>query len=335
MGTKARESALGATIGGIVDRIRDRNVQLALEDRDRLDDRTVLVTGANRGLGLAIAIDVARRGATVILACRSGLADAIREVKRASRSEAVEGLALDLGDLASVERAAEELRDRGRSLDVAILNAGIVPREARRTKDGFDESFQVNFLANVLLVGRLLERGLLRSAIGGRPRVVVVSSESHRSAPPIEWSTLGEFRAWGMRDAVAQYGMGKLLLQTWTEELARRVGGDVEVHSMCPGAVRTDIGREAPGWAKPALALTMRAFFKAPEDAAVPVVYLAAAREMKGENGVYLHVKKRRHASDLARDPANGARLWERAREILSKAGHAIGEAKSERAVSA
>lgn len=334
MGTKARESALGATIGGIVDRIRDRNVKLALGDQDRLDGKTALVTGANRGLGLAVAIDVARRGARVVLACRSGLDEAIREVKRQSRRDPIEGVALDLGELASVERAADELARRDLGIDVAILNAGIVPREARRTKDGFDESFQVNFLSNVLFTGRLLEKRLLRSA-AGRPRVVVVSSESHRSAPPIDWANLGAFRAWGMRDAVAQYGVGKLLLQTWTEELARRVAGEVGVHSMCPGAVRTDIGREAPEWAKPALALTMRAFFKAPEEAAIPVVYLAAAREVAGENGVYLHVQKRRDASELARDPASGARLWGRAREILSEAGHPLGGESSERAVTA
>lgn len=324
MATKARESALGATIGGIVDRVRDRNVKLDLREGDRLDGRTCLVTGANRGLGLAIAIDVARRGARTILACRSGLDDAVRAVRAASRSEQVVGLALDLGDLASVERAAEELASSGRKLDVLILNAGIVPSKARKTKDGFDESFQVNFLSNVLFVGRLVEKKLLHSN-GRRPRVVVVSSESHRSAPPIDWPGLGRFQAWGMREAVAQYGVGKLLLQTWTEELARRSAGELEVHSMCPGAVRTDIGREAPEWVKPALALTMRAFFKAPEDAAVPVVYLAAARAIDGENGIYLHVKKKRDAREDARDPANGARLWARAHEILAAAGHPLG----------
>lgn len=325
MTNRIRESAIGATIGGIVDRVRDRNARLGLDDGDRLDGKNVLVTGANRGLGLAVATALGRRGARLRLACRSGIDDAVRRVGRDAGRDDVRGLALDLSDLASVERAVDELARQGEGLDVVVLNAGIVPREGRKTKDGFDESFQVNFLSNVLFVGRLLEHGLVRAS-GRRPRIVVVSSESHRSAPPIDWSGLGRFRPWGMRDAVAQYGIGKLLLQTWSEELARRTAADVDVHSMCPGAVRTDIGREAPEWAKPLLALTMRAFFKAPEDAAEPVVYLAAAREIEGEHGIYLHVKRRRDASDLARDPASGARLWDRARQILAEAGHPLAD---------
>lgn len=315
------DGALVATVGGILDRFRGRKRTLQLSAEDRLDGKACLVTGANRGLGLAIARELARRGADVGLACRSGGDTAAEIVARtAPRHARIVPVQLDLGDLECVDALAEGLAREHVALDVLVLNAGIVPSRARRTKDGFDESFQVNFLANVLFVRRLLEHGVISPGA----RIVVVSSESHRSAPPIDWGSLGVFREWGMREAVEQYGVGKLLLQTWTEELARRMDGRASVHSLCPGAVRTDIGREAPRWAKPALDLVMRAFFEEPEVAAVPAVWLAAAREIEGDTGIYLHAQRRRDPRADARDPGSGARLWREAERILAEAGHPL-----------
>lgn len=343
------DGAVAATIGGIVDRLRDRGAPLALAPGDRLEGRTCLVTGANRGLGLAIATELTRLGGHVLLACRSGIPDVMDVVRRSAAEAApvsgahagtVEAVRLDLGDLGSIERVVDELAEDGVSLDVVVLNAGIVPREARRTRDGFDESFQVNFLANVLFVRRLIERGVIaRSGDGGdgeggdpdasdaprvRPRVVFVSSESHRSAPPIDFARLGTFRAWTMREAVAEYGYAKLLVETWAAELARRCEGAIAVHTVCPGAVHTDIGREAPSWAKPALDATMRAFFKPPEAGAVPVVWLAAARAIEGESGLYYHVHQRKQRSEAARDRARGERLWAASERLLDAAGHPL-----------
>jgi NAD(P)-dependent dehydrogenase (short-subunit alcohol dehydrogenase family) len=370
------DGALVATLGGIVDRIRDRAPALPLTEGDRLDGRTCLVTGANRGLGLAVAIDLVRRGGHVVLACRSGIPEVMDVVRRHATAAAsgtsagtgtsgigtsgigtsgigtVEAVGLDLADLASVEKLVDELAEDGARIDVTVLNAGIVPREARRTKDGFDESFQVNFLANVLLVRRLIERGVIAEGavdeddareVAFVPRIVAVSSESHRSAARIDWSRFGSFRAWGMRDAVAEYGHAKLLLETFVVELARRTSNgamsdgaiedarprDASVHSVCPGAVRTDIGREAPSWVKPALDATMRAFFQEPDQAALPVVYLAAARGLEGRTGVYLHAQRAKPRSDEACDRASGRRIWEESERLLATAGHALGMART------
>jgi NAD(P)-dependent dehydrogenase (short-subunit alcohol dehydrogenase family) len=332
--TAARyDGAIVATLTGVIDRIRQRGEGLDLEASDRLDGRTCLVTGANRGLGLATAHALAARGASLILACRSGAEAARAEVSRsAARSDDVRTVSLDLGELASVERCLRELSGDGTRVHVAILNAGIVPREARRTADGFDESFQVNFLANAFFARGLLDRGIVQPAgESTAPRMVIVSSESHRSAPAIDWSAAGVYQPWGIRQAVEQYGYGKLLLQTFTEELARRHTGSVSVHSLCPGAVRTDIGREAPEWVKPALALTMRAFFQAPERAALPVVYLAAARAIEGQTGIYLHGRRRRAPSELATDPRSGAAAWRTVEDLLGSTGYTTSVQNDER----
>lgn len=319
------DGALVATVGGIVDRVKNSSVELDLDARDRIDATTCLVTGANRGLGLAIAKELARRGGDVILACRSGVEQARDAVAAVAHERAtVQARELDLASLASIEALCERLTADGVRLDVVVLNAGVVPREARRTTDGLDEAFQVNFLANVLLVARLRERGLLAAVDGVLPRIVAVSSESHRSAPPLDWLGFGEFRPWSMREAVKQYGYGKLLLQTWVAELTRRTEGELAVHSLCPGAVRSDIAREAPPYAKPLLDLTMRAFFVEPDRAAAPAVYLAASRRLEHETGIYLHGKRRRDPRADTLEPENGRRIWERSEQLLRELGHPL-----------
>lgn len=317
-----QDGAVRATVAGIVDRLVGRGPSLPLSDADRLDGKTALVTGANRGLGRAVAIELARRGARVLVACRSGLPEAAYEVTAEAGGGVAVGEAVDLSDFDDVVRFCERLRDRGERVDVAVLNAGVVPAHARRTKQGFEEMFAVNYLANVLLVRRLLADGTIPNATfaGGAPsdppaRIVFVSSESHRSAPPIDPATVGRYEDYDMRGSVAAYGKSKLLLETFAAELSRRLAPagrvDVAVLSLCPGAVRTGIAREAPWWAKPMLGVAMQVFFRPADVAARPVVYLAAGRAMAGRTGVYLHVSEEKPPAEAARDPALGAKLWD------------------------
>lgn len=345
------DGAVVATLGGIVDRLRDRSAPLSLSPLDRLDGRTALVTGANRGLGLAVTTQLVARGAHVIMACRSGIPEVLDVVRRDASALAtrlgcghvgtVEAVRLDLADLAQVRGVADELAEDLVTLDVLVLNAGVVATGSRRTKDGFDEMLQVNFLANVLFATRLLERGVVASRALARgpavelddasdapafvPRIVLVSSESHRSARPIEIDRVGVYSEYGMRDTVTEYGYQKLLCETWASELSRRLapGGapadvEVSVHTVCPGAVATDIAREAPGWVKPLLDPTIKHLFKKPEDGAVPVVWLACARPIEGKTGLYVHVKQEKRRASQADEPRNGRALWERCETLLA-----------------
>lgn len=284
--------------------------------RVRIDGKTCLVTGASSGLGKAAAAELARRGGNMILACRPGHAEIPDEIRRLSGSETVELMEVDLADLASVQRFCDRLAERGTRVDIALLNAGVMPRTARRTPQGYETMFAVHFLANRVLIDRWMQDGVIqpRSDGGEVPRIVFVTSEQHRSASPIDFDRFGTYTDYGLKDGVRHYGASKLVQCTFATELSRRLnpGGGVEVavHSMCPGGVATNIAREAPSLMKPVLNAVFRRLFQSPEQAIGPVIYLCCAEEAGKATGMYLHMMQRKPVSDTAADPENGSRLW-------------------------
>ena len=121
------------------------------------------------------------------------------------------------------------------------------------------------------------------------------------------------------------YGLSKLHLCTYAQELSRRLnpGGEIRaaVTSLCPGAVNSNLAREAPAFLKPLLYPVMRLFFATPEKAATPVTYACCAEDMGRHSGVYLHLMQEKLPSALARDEAAGARLWEASTALLAWEG--------------
>ena len=316
-----------ATAIALRDRLRPHE-RRRVDPHDRLDGRTVLVTGANRGLGLGVARGLAELGARLILAGRSDTSEI--ELEARARGADVLRLSVDLADLRSVSALADDLAARGETIHVAVLNAGVVPNRARRTVQGLELQFGVNFLANVKLVDRLLADGVIPNATFGgtgasdpRARIVAISSESHRSATDVSLERFGEFEPYGIRGVMPQYSHTKLLLTAWAMELARRArrGGevDVAVHAMCPGPVRSGIAREAPGWSQPLLDPIMKTFFAPADEAAHPVLHLAASRALEGRSGIYMHRWEATPPSDLARDEGFGRRLWDASHALLER----------------
>lgn len=314
------KNPITATVSGLLDVSRGgRNVP-SLQNDERLDGKVALVTGANRGLGKALAVQLAQRGAELIMACRSGIPEAGEEVKRESGSTRVHMRSLELSDLRSVAEFCAGLARDGVRLDRIVLNAGVVPREARPTAQGFELMFGVNYLANVLLVERLLASGVIDTKASSPARIVFVSSESHRDAGPIDLIKLGRFEPYGAMAGMKVYGYSKLLLNAYAAELARRLEGKVSVHSCCPGAVNTDIAREAPAWVKPVLGRVMEHFFRAPAQAAEPVMVLCCARAFENTTGKYLHVMEEKPAASESLDPALGKALFRESEALIVRA---------------
>lgn len=179
-----------------------------------LDGLRAVVTGANSGLGLQTAIELARRGAAVVLACRSeerGTA-ALHRAREATGSDDLELRLLDLANLESVRSFAAGWSG---SLDLLVNNAGVMATPLRRTADGFEQQLGINHLGHFALTGLLL--GALRRSTS--PRVVTVSSLAHKRGR-IDFSDLNadvRYRPW------KAYNQSKLANLLFTAELDRRV----------------------------------------------------------------------------------------------------------------
>ncbi|MCY4626153.1 MAG: SDR family NAD(P)-dependent oxidoreductase [Acidobacteria bacterium] len=314
-----------AVSGAIGDRYSQQPTLDPVPENVRIDNKTCLVTGANSGLGKAVAVDLARRGGRVLMACRGGHPDAGEDVRRLSGSGAVEMLKVDLADFKSVHALCDQLRSDPGRVDIAVLNAGAMPRTARRSAQGYELMFAVHFLANRLLIGRLFADGTIRPSgePGQTPRIVFVASEQHRSARPIDFDAFGAFTDYGLKDGLYYYGLSKLHLVTYARELSRRLnpgpGVRVAVHSLCPGAVNSNLARDAPAFLKPVLFPVMRLAFASPEKAAAPVIYACCAEDTGRRSGAYLHLMQEKDPSPHAMDEAAGARLWEASAALLAK----------------
>jgi NAD(P)-dependent dehydrogenase (short-subunit alcohol dehydrogenase family) len=316
-----------ATLTGILDLFRRQVPAGTLRDTDRLDGKTVLVDGSSSGLGFAIAVDVARRGARVIMACRSGIPEMGERVKKRSGNPNVHMLPVDFADVNSINQLVANLqlpfpwKEGGNGIDIFICNAGIVPKQSRKTPQGLEEMFMVNYFSKFILVNLMLENHCFRvtgfnvenngAAI---PRIIFIASESHRNPEAFDWTSFGKYREYSIGKSIELYGYYKLLLTTFSVELSRRLNPDgetrISVFSMCPGPVNSNIAREAPKIFTPLLKLVFGIFFRSPAKAAIPAVYLAASQDVEGKPFDYLFLMSRKEVDLKASDPENGKKLW-------------------------
>lgn len=321
-------SAVSATFTGIADLFKPKQRIGRLEEDLRIDGKVCLVTGASSGLGKAVALRLARRGGRVIMACRGGHPHAGETVRKRSGNDTVEMEYIDLNDLSTVSGFCGRMRQRGIQFDICVFNAGVVSGEARHTRDGFEEMFQVNYLAKFFFVRELLRNGRIRNrdeSDKGYPRIVFTSSEAHRSSSPLDLESLGEFADYSMGGSMKQYGYTKLLLTTYSAELDRRLaegngtGGNrrASVFALCPGPVNSRIARDAPAVFQPLLKIVFAVFFRSPYKASEPVEYLCCAPELSGRSGVYLHLMAEKPVSEAAADPDSGRGLWEATEKLL------------------
>lgn len=325
MRTSNYNRKFSAFASGVVDRFSQRPTLRPVPEGVRRDGRVCLVTGANRGLGRAVAVDLAKRGGEVLMACRSGHPDAGEEVRRLAGSNAVDMLHVDLADLDSVHALCDRLERERRKVDILVLNAGVMPAKARRSAQGYELMFAVHFLANRVLIDRLLADGTIRPAgpDGQIPRIVFIVSETHRAAESIDFGGFGAFTDYGLKDGLKYYALSKLHLCTYAQELSRRLNPEGEVriavNSLCPGAVDSDLMREAPWFLKLLLQPAKRLLFAAPDRAVAPVAHACCAEDMGRRSGVYLHLMREKEMSAPAMDPSAGARLWRESEALLAR----------------
>lgn len=289
---------------------------------DRIADqtgRTAVVTGANSGLGLVSGRELARAGATVVLACRNvqkGNA-ALAEIGAAVPGARLQVAELDLSSLESVRRFAGALE--GGELALLINNAGIMMTPQQKTADGFELQFGTNHLGHFALTGLLLERlGRAQDA-----RVVTLSSLEHK-AGHIHFDDLQLEHGYAPRKA---YRQSKLANASFGLELDRRLraaGSPVKSVLAHPGYSATNLQSTGPtGAMKALMAVSNRVVAQSAEQGALPTLYAATAPDVEGGEyygpdgfqelrGRPTRVKVIAEGSD----PAVGRKLWEVSEEL-------------------
>jgi NAD(P)-dependent dehydrogenase (short-subunit alcohol dehydrogenase family) len=283
-----------------------------------MQGRTVVVTGANSGVGKATATALAGAGADTVITARSeerGRA-AVTEIRRASGSDRVDLVRFDLGDLASVRRGAAEILERCPKIDVLVNNAGLVQSERSETVDGFEATFAINHLGPFLLT-RLLTERLVASAPA---RVVNVASTAHQAARHgLDFDDLQSTRNYrGMR----AYGRSKLANILFTDELARRLAGTgVTANSLHPGTVATGFARDHDATGFLAFGIkVIKPFILTPEQGARTSVYLATSPDVAEVSGRYFVKCRARTPSPAAQDVAAATLLWSVSEELVDRA---------------
>ncbi len=311
-----------AALAGVKDFFRKQDLVDKYTDDIRLDGKTCLITGANSGLGFGIAVEMARRGAHVIMAGRSAIPQAGEKVKQMTGSSDVRMEYIDLSKLDTIHALVHRLKADGTHIDRLVLNAGVALPKGRKLDNGQEEMFFVNYLSNVIFVNMLLKEGIMQPKFDEDPdRIIFISSDSHQGSSAVDYDEFGKFVQYGVSKGIGYYSYYKLVLNTFATELSRRINNGqhrMAIHVMCPGPVNSKITKEGPKWLQGVLGVIFYIFFKDPVKAARPVVYMAAADEYGNSSNEYLHMFNRKEMDPKVYEPDAGTKLWEESIRLWS-----------------
>jgi NAD(P)-dependent dehydrogenase (short-subunit alcohol dehydrogenase family) len=281
-----------------------------------LSGKTVLVTGANSGIGLEACVVFAQKGARVVMVARDAQKGerAVTEVKQRSGASDVSLMLCDFSSQKDIHRFAAAFLAEHDRLHVLVNNAGAVSDVRRVTVDGLEQTFAVNHLGYFLLTSLLLDR-IKASAPA---RIVNVASIGHKKGT-LDWDNL-QFERGGYQ-IMRAYTRSKLANVIFTRDLAKRLAGTgVTVNALHPGVVATNIWDRAPWFARPFLALYKLTMIT-PEEGGARIVYLATSDEVEGKTGGYYEKDRLVSPAPLAADDGNATRLWSVSEALTAKAG--------------
>ncbi|XP_062848261.1 retinol dehydrogenase 12, like isoform X2 [Trichomycterus rosablanca] len=267
----------------------------------RLDGKTVVITGANTGIGKDTAIDLAKRGMRVIMACRDmeKANAALKDVTDASGSQNVVCRKLDLSDSKSIREFAQTINSEEKQLNILINNAGVMVCPYGKTADGFEMQIGVNHMGHFLLTHLLLDV-IKKSAPA---RIINVSSMAHK------WGAINleDINSEKSYDRTKAYSQSKLANVLFTRSLAKRL----------EGVVQTDLWRHL-NWPQQAAMWLARPFTKTSVQGAQTTIYCAVAPELETESGKYYSDCAPASCSSAAMDDDTAQRLWDLSCQMLN-----------------
>jgi NAD(P)-dependent dehydrogenase (short-subunit alcohol dehydrogenase family) len=276
------------------------------ESEMSISGKTVLITGATSGLGLATALLLAERGAEVVMVGRDRTRSNFMrtEVAKCAAGNAPILFLADLSSQAEIHRLAEQLHGCFSRIDILINNAAAVFAEREVTPDGLEKTFAVNHLAPFALTHLLLD--LLRAAPAGR--ILTASSEFHSGE--LDFSNLQGQRQYNWLGA---YKRSKLCNILFTYELSRRLAGStITANCFSPGPTLTRLGDNMRGLpaAVPWLLKRIPSLLAFPEGAARTPVYVASSPDLDGISGRFFRQCRETHTKQITYDNSVAVRLW-------------------------
>lgn len=325
-----------------------------LSSSNLLTGKTVVITGANSGIGQAAAIESAKRGADVVLACRDmKKCEAARQfiltqsVKSTTTSQSITALHLDLLDLKSITRFANQID----KCNILINNAGAVPSIYKQVgagiktspnPSGIEESVFGNHIGSFYLTQLLLPT-LLRTSHekNSESKVVFVSSRLEKYVPPIDPKTLIEQYFISNSDSfdpMSNYSTSKHLSLLASYELATRLSstkgvvneqvadtrklytnGTVTVNNISPGVVNTGLPRYLPTWLQWLSFPVRNLFLRTPEQGADTIIWAISSNEVTGKSGKYYFDRKEIESSSQSNNSELRAQVYDETWKIINR----------------
>ena len=282
-----------------------------------MSGKTVVITGANSGIGFETAVALARAGSHTVITARSQAKGekAAADVSARSGNPNVDLVVFDLASLASVRQGAAAILEKCPRIDVLVNNAGLILTDRQETVDGLEATFQINHLGPFLLTDLLLDR-IKASAPA---RIVNVSSSAHNAARGgLDFDDLQSKNSYrGMQ----VYGETKLANIYFTTELAKRLAGSgVTVNCLHPGTVNTGYGKDGDAGGVIGFGVKLIApIILSAEKGAATSIYLASSPDVADVTAQYFYKCRPRSPSKTAQDSEAARRLWEASEELIAK----------------
>ncbi len=278
-----------------------------------MSGKTVVITGATSGLGLATAMLLAERGAEVVMVGRDRTRSNFMrtEIAKCAAGNAPILFLADLSSQAKIHRLADQLHGCFSRIDVLINNAAAVFAERELTPDGLEKTFAVNHLAPFALTNLLLD--LLRAAPAGR--ILTASSEFHSGE--LDFSNLQGQRQYNWFGA---YRRSKLCNILFTYELSRRLAGStITANCFSPGPTLTRLGDNMRGLpaAVPWLLKRIPSLLALPEGAASTPVYVASSPDLDGLSGRFFLRCRETRTKPITYDNSVATRLWNMSQALV------------------
>ncbi len=273
-----------------------------------MKDKTVVITGAPSGLGRATALQLAQKGAFVVIVARSNAKanEVIKEIEK----EGGKGqfIISDLSSMKDTKEAAESITKIVDRLDVLINNAGAYFPKYRVTSEGFESTLALNYLSPFLLTHHLVEQMEQTASGFGEARIINISSIMHKG--PINWDDLN-YKETTYNSSSAYY-QSKHLLTSFTYYLSRKLKEKgITVNCIHPGFVKTALAQSDYPFPMNVIVPIVGFFIgESPEQAADTPVWLASSNEAKGINGEYVHHRKVKKSWPPTRDETAQMRLF-------------------------